>query len=375
MKRTWDERIAVLLTVVGIAIGALGLIGLARVVSAADTPAPSSSPATATAPAAAAPPKPAPVSVVADMKSQAAAATALCETDAARSFLSAADALPSIAPRVIYRDRERNLAISEDAWKKLSAEEQAKFKPRDCDERFYYYTGYGTPLNYARPFDIAGKYGVKSWNGLRVLDFGYGSIGHLRMLASLGADAQGIEVEPMFAALYSSPGDQGAIESVTKGKAGNIALHSGKWPADPAISKAVGVGGNYDLFISKNTLKKGYIHPEREADERMLIKLGVEDEAFLKAVHGSLKPGGLMLVYNIAPAQNPADKPFLPMADGRFPFGRELVEKVGFEVLAFDQIDDEVMHKYWFVYFPNPEMTPENLKESIFTHYTVLRKK
>jgi len=373
MKRTWDERIAVLLTIVGIAIGALGLIGLARVASAADAPAPSSPPANATAPAAAPAPKPAPVSVVADMRSQAAAATALCETEAARSFLSAAGALPSITPRVIYRDRERNLAVSEDAWKKLGAEDQAKFKPRDCDERFYYYTGYGTPLNYARAFDIAGKFGVKSWEGKRVLDFGYGSIGHLRMLASLGADAQGIEVEPMFAALYSWPDDQGAVDTAVKGKSGNLNLHNGKWPADPAISKAV--GGSYDLFISKNTLKKGYIHPEREADERMLIKLGVEDEAFLKAVHDSLKPGGLMLVYNIAPAQNPADKPFLPMADGRFPFDRALAEKVGFDVLAFDQVDDEAMHKYWFVYFPNPEMTPENLKESIFTHYTVLRKK
>ncbi|MBL8876665.1 MAG: hypothetical protein JNM86_12795 [Phycisphaerae bacterium] len=368
MKRTWDERIALLLTACGIAIGALGLIGLARVASA-DTPPQTATPATAAAPA----PRPAPVAVAGDMKSQAAAARALCETDAARSFLSAAADLPSISPRVIYRDRERGLALSEAAWKKLSAEEQAKFKPRECDERFYYYTGYGTPLNYARAFDIAGKFGVMSWEGMRVMDFGYGSIGHLRMLASLGADAQGVEVEPMFAALYSSPGDQGAIESVTKGKIGNIALHSGKWPADPAISKAV--GGNYDLFVSKNTLKKGYIHPERQADERMLIKLGVEDETFLKAVYDALKPGGLMLVYNIAPAQNPADKPFLPMADGRFPFDRALAEKVGFEVLAFDQVDDEVMHKYWFVYFPDPEMTPENLKESIFTHYTVLRKK
>lgn len=367
MKRTWDERIAVLLTVCGVAIGTWALIGLARTVSAADgtSPAPTSSPAAA--------PKPAPISVVADLKSQAAAATALCETDAARSFLSAAAGLPSITPRVIYRDRERGLAISEAAWKKLNAEEQAKFKPRDCDERFYYYTGYGTPLNYARAFDLAGKFGVKSWDGMRVLDFGYGSIGHLRMLASLGADAQGIEVEPMFAALYASPDDQGAVDTAVKGKPGNLKLHDGKWPADLAIAKAV--GGNYDLFISKNTLKKGYIHPERPADERMLIKLGVEDEAFLKAVYDALKPGGLMLVYNIAPARNPADKPFLPMADGRFPFDRALAEKVGFEVLAFDEVDDEVMHKYWFVYFPDPQMTPENLKESIFTHYTVLRKK
>ncbi|MGH7243231.1 MAG: hypothetical protein ACREJD_07430 [Phycisphaerales bacterium] len=380
MKRTWDERIAVLLAACGMALGAGGLIGLTRVVSAADVPAsatPSAAPAPTPAPSPTQPAaqKPAPVSVVADMKSQAAAAAALCETDAGRSFLSASAALPSISPRVIYRDRERGLALSEDAWKKLASDEQAKFKPRDCDEKFYYYTGYGTPLNYARVFDIAGKFGVKSWEGKRVLDFGYGSIGHLRMLASLGADAHGVEVEPLFAALYSSPGDQGAIAPAGTNKGGSVTVHHGRWPADPEIKKAVGAGGGYDLFISKNTLKKGYIHPERAADERMLIKLGADDEPFLKAVYDALNAGGLMLVYNIAPAQAPADKPYLPMADGRFPFDRAAAEKVGFEVLAFDQVDDEVMHKYWFVYFPDPEMTPENLKESIFTHYTVLRKK
>ncbi len=322
-----------------------------------------------------APEKPAPVAVVEEMKSQAKAAESLCETAMGRQFLGAAASLPPVAPRTIYRDRERGLAITEEAWKKLSAEEQAKFKGRECDEKFYYYTGYGTPLNYARALDIAGKYLQSgSWDGASVLDFGYGSVGHLRMLASLGAVAQGIEVEPLFAALYSWPGDQGAIGPVEgRRRGGLLKLHNGHWPGDADIAKAV--WGKNDLFISKNTLKKGYVHPERQADERMLIKLGVDDETFLKAVYDSLKPGGIMLVYNIAPAQNPPDKPFLPMADGRFPFERSLAEKVGFEVLAFDVVDDEVMHKYWPVYFPDPEMTPEKLKESIFTHYTVLRRK
>lgn len=371
MKRKWDERLALLLTIVGVAAGTWGLIGLARTVFAADAP----GNAAPSAPAQRAQEKPEPVSVIADIKSQAAAAGSLCETPLGAQFLGAAASLPEVAPRTIYRDRERGLAITEDAWKKLGAEEQAKFKPRECDEKFYYYTGYGTPLNYARALDLAGKYlGSGSWEGKRILDFGYGSIGHLRMLASLGADAEGVEVEPLFAALYSWPGDQGAIEPVAGSKKwGLLRLHHGHWPGEPEVAKSA--GDRYDLFISKNTLKRGYVHPEREADERMLIKLGVDDEAFLKAVYDSLKPGGIMLVYNIAPAQNPPEKPFLPMADGRFPFDRALAEKVGFEVLAFDVVDDEVMHKYWQVYFPDPDMTLQKLKESIFTHYTVLRRK
>ncbi|MFO0862045.1 MAG: hypothetical protein U0570_15995 [Phycisphaerales bacterium] len=332
--------------------------------------APSASPPLPNAPA---PAQPAPVPVVPEMKKHAESAGSLCETDAGRSFLSAAAALPSVTPRTVYRDRERGLALSQKDWEKLDPAEQAKYKPRACDERFYYYTAYGTPLNYARALDVAGKFGVQNWEGKRILDFGYGSVGHLRMLASLGADAHGIEVEPIFPVLYSAPGDQGEIAPAGANKPGWVKLHSGRWPADAALQNEV--GGGYDLFISKNTLKKGYIHPERAADERMLIKLGVDDDAFLRAVHEALKPGGLMIVYNIAPAQNPPDKAFLPMADGRFPFDRAAAEKAGFEVLAFDQVDDDVMHKYWFVFFPDPDMTAEKLKESIFTHYTVLRKR
>lgn len=379
MDRKWDDRIASLLAVCGLALCAWGAFTLAHSVARAEPAARAPSAPATPAPATAA--KPAPIAVVAEMQSQAKAAAALCETNAGRSFLSAAPALPSIAPRTIYRDRERGLAFTEESWKKLKPDEQVKFTPREYDERFFYYTGYGTPLNYARAFDIAGKFGVDTWQGKRVLDFGYGSIGHLRMLAALGAAAHGIEVEPVFASLYSWPGDQGEIQPIAGSAPGSVRLFHGRWPANAILETAVrnsgppGTGGDFDLFISKNTLKKGYIHPEREADERMLIKLGAGDEEFLRAVHDVLKPGGLMLVYNIAPAQNPSDKPFLPMADGRFPFDRALVEKVGFEVLAFDQVDDDAMHKYWFVYFPDPEMNAENLKESIFTHYTVLRKK
>jgi len=52
---------------------------------------------------------------------------------------------------------------------------------------------------------------VTSVDGKRILDFGYGTVGHLRLLASLGADMVGVEVDPLLRALYSAPGDQGAI--------------------------------------------------------------------------------------------------------------------------------------------------------------------
>ncbi len=99
------------------------------------------------------------------------------------------------------------------------------------------------------------------------------------------------------------------------------------------------VGAGYDLVISKNVLKKGYIHPDRAADEKFLIKLGASDEVVLKGFFQALKPGGKMLVYNICPALTPPDKPFVPWSDGRSPFTRQQWEAAGFKVDVIDQDD------------------------------------
>ena len=61
-------------------------------------------------------------------------------------------------------------------------------------------------------------------------------------------------------------------------------------------------GGSYDLFLSKNTLKRGYIQPEKKVDRRLLVDLGADDPAFLKAVAKALKPGGWLVIDNLSPA-------------------------------------------------------------------------
>src|SRR5262249_16791586 len=150
------------------------------------------------------------------------------------------------------------------------------------------------------------------------------------MLALLGADARGVDVDPMLRALYAEKGDQGAMRSKS-GVSGKVTLYDGRFPADPKIVKAI--GGGYDLIISKNVLKRGYIHPEGEADPKNLIDRGVSDEHFLAALNKALKPGGRVLVYNLFPAQAPADKPYIPWADGRSPFSRAQWEAAGFKVI------------------------------------------
>lgn len=284
------------------------------------------------APAPAPPPVtlvPQPERVVAQLEREAARLRPLVKTDAVRALLDAVPKLPEPNARTIYRSSDKSRAYSAREYAALGDEAKADLTPRTFGPQFYYYTGYGSPLIYARPLDViaetAGWAGADGFKGKRVLDFGYGLIGHLRLLALRGADVTGIEVEPVLRALYSEPGDTGEIDGGERMR-GRLRVLDGRWPADEKLAAEVREGGGYDLIISKNVLKRGYIHPAREVDERYLVKLGVDDEAFVRAMHEALKPGGYAMIYNISPAQNPGDKSYLPHADGRCPFSRELFE-------------------------------------------------
>ena len=316
-------------------------------------------------------------SVVDQLKSDAAKLRPLMKSDAGRTFLDAAKALPEPSPRTVYRSADKSRAFSESEYQALPEAERAGLTPRVFDPEFYYSTGYGSPLISSRAFDVAA--GAAKWGdfrGKRILDFGYGSIGQGRLLALLGADYTGVEVEPVLRALYAQPGDTGAIAPADgKGDPGKLTLLNGRWPAEKPITDAAGEG--YDLFISKNTLKRGYIHPAREVDPKYLVKLGVDDETFLKNMHRVLKPGGLAIIYNISPAQNPAEggKPYLPHADGQCPFDRAQLEKAGFEIVEFDKPDTEAALDIWMALGINGEKTREEQGKDLFAWHTLVRKR
>lgn len=273
---------------------------------------------------------------VAELQREAAALMPLVEAKGTKRFLEATRDLPSIAPRKIQYDESRTHYYRNAELVALAESERAGLKERDLDEGFYYTTRYGTPLAYARPLDILAAAGLKDVAGKRILDYGYGGIGHLRLLASLGADAVGVEVDPLLPVLYGEPGDQGVIRGRGLRK-GRVTLVHGQFPATDEVKRAV--GGEYDLFISKNTLKNGYIHPAEPVDPKRLVHLGVDEETFVRTLHGILKPGGLVLIYNLCPAPAPPGKPYIPWADGRCPFPRAMWESAGFRVIEFDRDD------------------------------------
>jgi hypothetical protein len=281
-------------------------------------------------------PPPEPVAVTSEQApwaaTQANALGELMNSHVARDFLRAVERLPAGEARTLQRDAVGGWH-SETQAAAMDDDERAALEPVELDAQRFYTTKYGTPLAYGRALELLAEHGLDSLARKRVLDFGYGTVGHLRLMALCGADAVGVDVDPFLAALYSEPGDTGAVDG-----GGSVRLVNGYWPTDESTRAEVGTG--FDVFTSKNTLKRGYIHPAREVDPRYLVHLGVDDATYLAQLHGSLAPGALVILYNLCPPQNPDDQPYIPWADGRSPFERAEWEAGGFELLAFDVVDD-----------------------------------
>jgi SAM-dependent methyltransferase len=295
----------------------------------------------------------------------------LVRSPLAKRFLLATADLPAVPSRTLYRDAAKTTYYSQAQADRLGEDQRKKLTPISLDESFYYNTKDGSPLAYVRPLELLGQAGMGDVAGKRILDFGYGTVGHLRLLASLGAEVVGVDVDPLLPAFYSEPNDQGVVKG-RHGRDGRITLVHGRFPADAAVAKAVGTG--YDLILSKNTLKNGYLHPAQPVDKRMLIDLGVTDAAFVRALYAALKPGGKVLIYNICPAPNPADKPYLPWADGRCPFPKALWEDAGFRVLVLDQEDSPAVRKLGQALGWDRGSQAMNLEKDLFAHYTLAEK-
>jgi SAM-dependent methyltransferase len=251
----------------------------------------------------------------------------------------------------------------------MPATDRAAWTPVTIDEETYQGLFCGSPLAYLLPLERLGGAGFGTLQGKRVVDFGHGGIGQLRLFAELGAAAVGIDVDPLQPVLYAAPSDQGPL-----GKAGgSVKLVHGRFPADPRVVAAV--GGSYDLFLSKNTLKRGYIHPGQKVDPRMLVNLGADDPSFLKSVASTLKPGGWFVIYNLCPAPNAAGKPYLPWADGRCPFSADDLAAAGFETLVRDAVDDKAARALGAALGWNKPPVDMKLENDLFALVTIARKK
>lgn len=304
----------------------------------------------------------------AKLQADAAALAPLVRTALAREFLAGVAALPAIETRTVWRDSARTNAWTAAEVAAMPDTQRARLVRRDLDETFYWNTRYGSPLAYVRALELLGERGMASARGRRVADFGCGTLGHLRLLALAGAAGVGIDVDPVLRALYSAPGDQGAMGE----RGGSARLVVDTWPATASSREAVGEG--YDLFLSKNTLKRGYIHPAEKVDPRMLVRLGVGDSAYVAEVWRMLKPGGRAMVYNLSPAPAPPGKPYIPWADGRCGFERAVWERQGFRVLAYDVDDGAAARAMGHALGWDAGENGMKLESDLFAHWSLFEK-
>ena len=138
------------------------------------------------------------------------------------------------------------------------------------------------------------------------------------------------------------------------------------------MARAAGVG--FDLIVSKNTLKNGYLHPAQPVDKRMLIDLGVTDAEFVQALGRCLKPGGYIMIYNLCPAPSPPGKSYKPWADGHCPFSKSQWKEAGFTVVAFDEDDSPAARRMAGLLGWNRGPDAMNLEKDLFATYTLVKK-
>ncbi len=288
-----------------------------------------------------------------------------------KAFLEAAFDLPEVKPRQLLRDPVTKKFYTAAEAEKLDEAKRKALTAVTVGESFYYNTKYGSPLAYARPLEILGAAGLKNVAGKKILDFGYGTVGHLRLLARSGAQTVGVDVDPLLPTLYTDPIDQGPIPTKS-GAPGGIRLIDGQFPANVAVTQAV--GNNYDLILSKNTLKNGYLHPSQPVDKQLLIDLGVEESVFIRSLFAILKPGGKVLVYNLSPAPSKVGEPYKPWADGKSPFSVAQWEAAGFKVVAFDKDDNAAARAMGHALGWNRGSSPMDLEHDLFAHYTLVEK-
>lgn len=311
---------------------------------------------------------PADTTALGQLRAEAVALKPLVHSGLARDFLAATTRLAHAAPRAVWRDSARTHAWTESEAAALPESTRARLIRREYDESYYWTTRYGSPLAYARALEILAEHGFANARGKRIADFGCGMIGQLKLLALLGADATGIDVDPTLRALYSGPGDLGVV----RGAGGNVRLAIGQWPAEPAILEQVGEG--YDLFLSKNTLKNGYLHPAEPVNPRMLVHLGVSDSEYVAELHRVVKPGGLVLIYNLCPAPAAPGKPYIPWADGRCPFSAAMWQAAGFRVIEFDRDDTPAARAMGHALGWDQGDSPMDLAHDLFATWTLVQK-
>ena len=249
------------------------------------------------------------------------------ESDAAQRMLDEVEHLPVCQEKTIHVAVRPNRGYTQAQFDALSEDEREGLQAFVVNAQRYYNTFYGTPLVYARTLDLLDQHAPDfKIDHAKVMDLGYGQLGQLRLWAQMGAEVVGVEVDPILTAMYDGCEAIGDVKD-----AGSVTLIEGAWPNESASRDEVGSG--YDLIISRNLLKKGYVKPAQlNPSFPVPVAWGMSDKEAVGHFFDALAPGGVVVIESLGPKPDPA-KPWSDIAN---PWERSAWESAGFEVLAHD---------------------------------------
>jgi hypothetical protein len=177
----------------------------------------------------------------------------------AQRMLDGVEELPICEPSPVYAAWRPNRGYTQSQYDALDDSQREGLRMLPIESVDYYSTFYGTPLVYARILDLVELHSPGFVvEGARIMDLGYGQLGQLRLWAQMGADVVGVEIDPILTAIYDGCQAVGDVDDDPK-TSGSVALVEGAWPNDESCRKEV--GGEFDLIISRNLLKRGYVKP------------------------------------------------------------------------------------------------------------------
>ncbi len=301
-------------------------------------------------------------------------------TETGRAFLDAVATLPNQLRRYLWVDRPFMTAYTEAEYATLDEKQKKGLNFRPVTELAYYMAVSERPLldvlaldlvvsgtQMASPEGLAGK---------KVLLYNPRVITQGRLLASLGADVTIVQDQQRFSALYSEPGDVGAVDGFGELPAGKLRVVRSNWPGEGSPVP----GSGYDLILASDWISKGLSTitaqpPRWITPGASLHPLPCEREAFVDAIAGALAPGGRFINYAYGPIQPRQPSNTLPYSDVRLPFSTEMIQNAGLEILAFDADDT---HSFLTASiatgYNEPLVRPNDGMPSMTTAYAILQK-
>lgn len=287
----------------------------------------------------------------------------MIRTETGRALLEAAKHLPDPYRRWVWISQSRQRVFSQAEFDQLDDQARIGLLLSSIPEQTYYEgLGGAWGLAIARPVDLAvagtALEDPAALEGASVLVVGIDTVLPARLLASLGANADGVLSTKLAEFIYRAPRDTGEVDNILGGQPGRITLAGGVWPRNglpdgegwSLNGQPVELAEQYDLIIVVNSFVRNLqeVPGTRQVGRRApnIPGVGVEPSEIPAQLAGALKPGGRAIIYNFANSQETRPDVMDFSADERVSFLAEDVARAGLISLTHDADDQRGLRAY-----------------------------